>query len=176
MRLQRRRFSEATDVRRFPHGHIDVVELDDNVVGRMTYEPGWRWSVDIKPIAGTESCQFHHVGVTMSGRLRVEMPDGTELEVGPGDVFEFPPGHDAWVVGDEPWISVDFEAMRDYGRGEPTAGRRSLYSILFTDIVDSTSQAVAHGPALWRDIVSRHNQVSEGVVDRNGGRLIKTTG
>jgi class 3 adenylate cyclase len=175
-RLQRKRFSSPDDVRSIPNGRIDVVELDDRVVGRMTYEPGWRWSTDIKPIAGTESCEFHHVGVTLSGRLRVQMPDGTELEVGPGDVFEFPPGHDAWVVGDEPWVSVDFEAMRAYARAEPTSGRRALFSILFTDIVDSTALAVAHGPAAWRDLVSHHNEVSERVVDRHSGRLVKTTG
>jgi len=175
-RLQRKRFAEPDDVRSIPHGRIDVVELDDRVVGRMTYEPGWRWSTDIKPIAGTESCQFHHVGVTLSGRLRVQMPDGTELEVGPGDVFEFPPGHDAWVVGDEPWVSVDFEAMRAYARAEPTSGRRALLSILFTDIVDSTALAVAHGAAAWRSLVSQHNELSERVVDRHSGRLVKTTG
>src|SRR5438309_8265594 len=176
MRLQRRRFTEASDVRTIPRGRIDVVELDDTVVGRMTYEPGWRWSVDIQPIAGTDTCQYHHLGVTLSGRLRVQMPDGTELEIGPGDVFEIPPGHDAWVVGDEPWVSVDFEAMRGYGRAQPTTGRRVLSSILFTDIVDSTAQAVAHGPAGWRDIVSRHNELAERLVDGLDGRLVKTTG
>jgi class 3 adenylate cyclase len=175
-RLQRRRFSEATDIRQVPNGHIEVVELDDRPVGRMTYEPGWRWSTDIKPIAGTDSCQFHHVGVTISGRLRVQMTDGTELEVGPGEVFEFPPGHDAWVIGDVPWVSIDFEAMRAYGRSAPSAGRRALYSILFTDIVDSTAQAVAHGPAGWRDIVSDHNALSERVIGNHGGSLVKTTG
>jgi class 3 adenylate cyclase len=104
------------------------------------------------------------------------MPDGIELEIGPGDVFEIPPGHDAWVVGDEPWVSVDFEAMRAYARAEPTSGRRSLFSILFTDIVDSTALAVAHGPAAWRDVVSRHNELSERMIDRHTGRLVKTTG
>jgi len=175
-RLQRRRFTEPDDVRTIPHGRIDVVELDDRVVGRMTYEPGWRWSVDVKPIAGTDSCQFHHVGVTISGRTRVQMRDGTELEIGPGEVFEIPPGHDAWVVGDEPWVSVDFEAMRAYGRAEPAGGRRMLSSILFTDIVESTAQAVARGPAAWRDIVSRHNELAEREIDRHEGRLVKTTG
>ena len=175
-RLQRRRFTDPDDVRSIPHGRIDVVELEDRVVGRMTYEPGWRWSVDVKPIAETDSCQFHHVGVTLSGRLRAQMRDGTELEIGPGDVFEIPPGHDAWVVGDEPWVSVDFEAMRAYGRAEPAGGRRMLFSILFTDIVGSTAQAVARGPAAWRNIVSRHNELAEREIDRHEGRLVKTTG
>jgi class 3 adenylate cyclase len=174
--LQRRRFTEPDDVRTVPHGTIDVVELDDRVVGRMTYQPGWRWSVDVKPIAATDTCQFHHVGVTLSGVLRAQMRDGTELEIGPGDVFEIPPGHDAWVVGDEPWISVDFEAMRGYARAEPASGRRTLSSILFTDIVDSTAQAVAHGPAAWRDIVRGHNELAEREIDRREGRLVKTTG
>ncbi|HEY8870168.1 MAG TPA: adenylate/guanylate cyclase domain-containing protein [Candidatus Limnocylindrales bacterium] len=175
-RLQRRRFTEPDDVRTIPHGRIDVVELDDRVVGRMTYDPGWRWSVDVKPVAGTESCQFHHIGVTLSGQLRVQMPDGIELEIGPGDLFEIPPGHDAWVIGDEPWISVDFEAMRAYGRAEPAAGRRVLTSILFTDIVGSTAQAVAQGPSRWRNLVSRHNEVTERILDEHDGRLVKTTG
>jgi len=138
-RLQRKRFSEPVDVRRFPNGRVDVIELDDAVVGRMTYEPGWRWSVDVKPIAGTDACRYHHVGVTLEGRLRVQMPDGTELEIGPGDVFEIPPGHDAWVLGDTPWVSVDWEAMRTYGRGTGQPGGRVLGSILITDIVDSTA-------------------------------------
>jgi class 3 adenylate cyclase len=174
--LQRRRFTDPDDVRTVPNGRIDVVELDDRVVGRMTYEPGWRWSVDVKPIAATDACQFHHVGVTLSGVLRAQMRDGTELEIGPGDVFEIPPGHDAWVVGDEPWISVDFEAMRAYGRAEPASGRRTLFSILITDIVDSTAQAVARGPAAWRDIVQSHNELAEREIDRHQGRLVKTTG
>jgi class 3 adenylate cyclase len=175
-RLQRRRFTDPDDVRTLPHGRVDVVELDDRVVGRMTYEPGWRWSVDVKPIAETDSCQFHHFGVTLSGHLRAQMRDGTELEIGPGDVFEIPPGHDAWVVGDEPWISVDFEAMRAYARVEPSGGRRTLFSVLMTDIVDSTAQAVARGPAVWRDIVRSHNELAERVIDRHEGRLVKTTG
>jgi len=175
-RLQRRSFTDADDVRVVPHGKIDVVELGDHVVGRMTYEPGWRWSVDVKPIAGTHACQFHHVGVTTSGRLRVQMDDGLELEIGPGEVFEIPPGHDAWVVGDEPWVSVDFEAMRGYARSPTASVRRVLSSILLTDIVDSTARAVAEGPTRWREIVSRHNEVAERVIDTHDGRLVKTTG
>ena len=175
-RLQRRRFTEPDDVRTIPHGRIEVVELDDRVVGRMIYEPGWRWSVDVRPLAGTETCQFHHFGVSTTGMLRVAMRDGTELEIAPGDVFEIPPGHDAWVVGDEPWVSIDFEAMRTFGRAQPSGGRRVLFSILMTDIVDSTAQAVAHGPAGWRDVVSSHNELAERIIDRQAGHLVKTTG
>jgi class 3 adenylate cyclase len=176
MRLQRRRFSEPSDVRTIPRGRIDVVELDDTVVGRMTYEPGWRWSVDVKPIAGTDTCQYHHLGITFSGRLRAQMPDGTELEIGPGDVFEIPPGHDAWVVGDEPWVSVDFEAMRTYGKQQDARDERILASILFTDIVDSTRRAAELGAGPWRDLVGEHNRKASMAIDRHRGRLVKTTG
>jgi class 3 adenylate cyclase len=176
MRLQRRRFSEPADTRTFTHGRVDVVELDDTVVGRMWYEPGWRWSVDLKPIAGTDLCQFHHIGVTLQGRGHIQMPDGTEMEIGPGDVFEIPPGHDAWVVGDAPWISVDFEAMRSYGRTADERRERVLSSLVFTDIVDSTTLAESRGPARWRELVARHNERAQRVIDRNRGRLVKTTG
>ncbi len=142
----------------------------------MTYEPGWRWSVDVKPIAGTDTCQFHHLGVVLSGRLRGAMADGTELEVGPGDVFEMPPGHDAWVVGDEPWVCVDFAAMRNYGRTAEHRGERILASILFTDIVDSTATAQRLGDGRWLDVVAGHNERIQFVLNRYSGRLVKTTG
>ena len=176
MRLQRRRFSESSDVRTIPRGRIEVVELDDTVVGRMTYEPGWRWSVDVQPIAGTDACRYHHIGLTLSGRLRAQMTDGTELEVGPGDVFEIPPGHDAWVIGDVPWVSVDFEAMRTYGKLENQRDERILACIVITDIVDSTLRASALGSARWRDLIGEHNRKAAAAVDRHRGHLVKTTG
>jgi len=142
----------------------------------MTYEPGWRWSTDVKPIAGTPTCQYHHVGITLEGQLRVQMPDGTELELGPGDVFDIPPGHDAWVVGDNPWVSVDFEAMRTYGREADQRDERVLASILFTDIVESTEIAGGLGAARWRELLAQHNELAERAVDRYRGVLVKTTG
>lgn len=176
MRLQRRRFSESAEVRTHTRGRIDVVRLEDTVVGRMTYEPGWRWSVDVKPIAGTPSCQYHHLGVTLSGVIRVQMSDGTELEIGPGDVFEIPPGHDAWVVGDEPWVSVDFEAMRTFAKQRDAADELVLASIVFTDIVDSTRRAAEAVGDDWRNLVAEHNRKATAAIDRQRGRLVKTTG
>jgi class 3 adenylate cyclase len=176
MRLQRRRFSEATDVRRFPHGHIEVVELDDNVVGRMTYEPGWRWSRDIKPIAGGEACQFHHLGFTVSGRLRVQTSDGAELETGPDEVFEFPPGHDAWVVGDEPWTTLEWTSARIVGIGPETPGERVLATVLFTDIVDSTATLERVGDRVWRELLGAHNARLRDDLNTFRGREVKTTG
>jgi class 3 adenylate cyclase len=176
MRLQRRRLNEPSDVRRFPHGRIDIVEMGDHVVGRMIHEPGWRWSNDVKPIAGTESCQYHHVGYAVAGRMRIQMPDGTELEIGPEEVFEIPPGHDAWVVGDDAWVAIDFEAMRTYGKSVDTTAESTLASIVITDIVDSTRRAVELGATRWRDLIGEHNRKAGNAIDRHRGRLVKTTG
>ena len=89
------------------HGHIDVVTLGDFTLGKCVFEPGWRWSADVKPIAGTDSCGTRHTGICVSGQMTVRMDDGTEGQVGPGDVVVIEPGHDAWVVGDEACVVYD---------------------------------------------------------------------
>ncbi|HLI59957.1 MAG TPA: cupin domain-containing protein [Solirubrobacteraceae bacterium] len=105
-------------------GRIEVVVLGETTVGRATFEPGWRWSVDVKPAAGTELCEVRHTGYVVSGREGVRMSDGTEFELGPGDAFVIDPGHDAWVIGDEPCVTLDFSgAARNVGV-PPAAGAR----------------------------------------------------
>jgi class 3 adenylate cyclase len=155
---------------------VEVVELGDRLVARTVWQPGWRWSTDVKPIVGTEYCQAHHVGVVLSGRVRVQMADGVELEIKEGDVAEIPPGHDAWVIGDEPLVLIDFEALRGFAKADPNATRRTLATILMTDIVDSTARAVELGPGQWQEVVRLHNQRAERVIDQHEGRLVKTTG
>jgi hypothetical protein len=99
---------EAGETRKFEHGMVQIVKVGSVTLGRARFEPGWRWSNDVKPIAETESCTVHHTGYGISGRLHVAMNDGSEFEIGPGDAHDIQPGHDAWVVGDEPYIGVDF--------------------------------------------------------------------
>ncbi|MFI7418487.1 cupin domain-containing protein [Nonomuraea sp. NPDC049684] len=100
---------DKPDERRdFPKGHLEICELSGLTFGVATFEPGWRWSESVRPIAGTSSCQVHHNGFVVSGRMRLRMDDGTEAEAGPGEVFVCPPGHDAWVVGDEQVVLYDF--------------------------------------------------------------------
>jgi hypothetical protein len=89
------------------HGHMDVVTLGDFTLGKGTFEPGWRWSSDVKPIAGTESCQTRHTGICVSGSMTVRMDDGSESSIGAGDVVVIEPGHDAWVTSDEPCVMFD---------------------------------------------------------------------
>lgn len=99
---------DAGDTRTFEHGTVQTAKAGSITVSRAMLQPGWRWSNDVKPIAKTDSCMVHHKGFVLSGRLHIVMDDGSELEAGPGDVHDLPPGHDAWVVGDEPYIGIDF--------------------------------------------------------------------
>jgi class 3 adenylate cyclase len=174
-RLQSKPIGSPDEVREIPNGKLEIYTLDDLVFGRTVFEPGWVWSKNVKPIAGTDLCQYHHIGVTLSGNLRVEMADGSTADIGPNQVFEIPAGHDAWVVGEEPWVSIDVNGMRSYGRVDEGA-QRVLGAILFTDIVESTSTANRLGPTRWRELLQAHQQDVRFQLDRYGGRLIKSTG
>jgi hypothetical protein len=106
-KLDLRSFLRPDESRIFDRGRVDVVTLGGVTFGRATLEPGWRWSTCVKPITHTGSCQVPQLNLHISGRLHVQMDDGTECEFGPGDVAELPAGHDAWVVGDEPVVMID---------------------------------------------------------------------
>ena len=138
--------------------------------------PGWQRARDVGPIAGTDRCEYHHLGVRLSGVLRVEMQDGETVDVGPQEAFEIPPGHLAWVVGDEPWVAIDFRGARSYARLVSAIGDRVLETILFTDIVDSTGTLHRIGDAAWRDLLARHNELMREQLDRFRGRDIGSTG
>jgi uncharacterized cupin superfamily protein len=115
MQLEKKSFASPDEVRPMAdHGRVELVKVGDGVVGKATFEPGWRWSNDVKPMAGTDSCQATHLGYVVSGRQGVRMDDGTELEFGPGDVVAIPPGHDGWVIGEEPCVVIDFAGMEHY--------------------------------------------------------------
>lgn len=106
------------------HGHLDLFDFGGGrMVGRAVFEPGWKWSTDVRPIAGTESCQAAHAGYVLSGRMVIAMDDGTQAELGPGDLALIPSGHDAWVIGEEPCIMVDFEGMSQYAQREEAGPR-----------------------------------------------------
>ena len=115
--LERKRFDDPDESRSFQDkGHVDVVSMGDGVVGMATFEPGWKWSDHVKPIAGTESCQAPHFGYVISGRQMIRMDDGSELEIGPGDVVSIPAGHDGWTIGEEPCVVIDFAGMANYAK------------------------------------------------------------
>jgi mannose-6-phosphate isomerase-like protein (cupin superfamily) len=104
------------ETRTFTRGKIEVVNIGGGTVGKATFEPGWKWSNDVKPVAGTDLCQAPHFLYQISGRMRVVMADGHEFESGPGDVAVISPGHDAWVVGDEAVVVVDWGGAANYAK------------------------------------------------------------
>jgi hypothetical protein len=117
-----RRFDAPDETRPFNgHGRLEMVTIAGREVGKATFEPGWRWSQDVKPLMGTESCEFPHLGYVLSGRMRVRMDDGSEGEIATGDVFAIAPGHDAEVVGDEPCVTIDI-ADDDADYAKPSGG------------------------------------------------------
>lgn len=109
-------FDNPDEVRAFPKGRVEIVNIEGSVVGRAILEPGWRWSESVGPIANTRSCQAPHFQYHVAGTLEVLMDDGRTLTCRPGDVSRILEGHDAWVVGDEPVIIVDFQGMAEYAR------------------------------------------------------------
>ena len=106
----------ADEVRAFPNGKAEILAVGGAQVGRLVLQPGWRWSNDVRPIAKTASCEAPHVQYHVSGQLAIRMDDGTEFTAGPGDVTSLPSGHDAWVVGDEPVIVVDWFGATNYAK------------------------------------------------------------
>jgi class 3 adenylate cyclase len=176
MQLRRKHFDRPDEVRQVEKARIDLVELGELAVGRAIFEPGWRWSEHVKPIVGTESCQVHHIGYVVSGHLHVEMTDGAALEVMGGDAFEIPPGHDAWVVGDEPWISVDWAGRRLFARSPQEIYDRVFTTVVFTDLSGSTETLNRLGDAKWRLLLAEHNEAVRAEIERFGGREAKTTG
>jgi hypothetical protein len=110
-------FAAADEVREFPSGRVDILQIGGSDVGRMVLQPGWRWSEHVKPIAGTDWCQAPHFQYHAAGTLHVEMADGTSFDATPGDVTALPSGHDAWVVGDEPVVLIDWWGASNYAKG-----------------------------------------------------------
>ena len=109
-------FETPDEVRTFPKGKLELINIGGATIGRATFEPGWRWSTSLQPLAKTKSCEAPHFQYHISGTIRIVMDDGTELECKAGDVSLLPVGHDAWVVGDEPVVVVDFQGMVDYAK------------------------------------------------------------
>jgi quercetin dioxygenase-like cupin family protein len=116
--LIRRNLRQPDETRLFEagKGRLELVNTETGPVGRATFEPGWKWSEHVKPIAGTQSCQSAHLGYYVSGRMMVVMDDGQEAEFGPGDFAVIPPGHDAWTVGDEPSVFIDWQGFANYAK------------------------------------------------------------
>jgi quercetin dioxygenase-like cupin family protein len=115
-KLEVKSFSKPDEVRTFDKGKVELIKVGGAMIGRATFQPGWRWSESVKPLAKTESCLAPHFQYQVSGTLRIKMDDGTERDVKAGEVALVPPGHDGWVIGNEPVVIIDFQGMADYAR------------------------------------------------------------
>jgi class 3 adenylate cyclase len=170
-----RNLEQPDERRSFPGGTGSVLRVGSLTIGRADLEPGWRWSKDVKPLVGTASCEIHHLQLLLAGRFGVRMESGEEAELRSGDIFEVPRGHDAWVIGDEPVVILDFFGnIEDFAL--PVSPERVLATILMTDIVDSTATAERLGDAAWKQQLANHNRVIRGRLERYGGHEVNTTG
>ena len=176
VKLQRRPVGEPDNVREVPFGRLEVYEMGEIRLGRSVLQPGWRWSESIKPIARTEWCEDHHIGLTVSGACRVRMREGAELLIEAGQFYEIPGGHDSWVEGDEPWVTVTWQPSTAFVQSEGGDFDRVVATLLVTDIVNSTAHALELGDGAWRDLLLRHNQAVRAQLGRFRGREVATTG
>lgn len=160
----------------FPGFVEEFVEVAGFSICRVTQEPGWRWATDTAHLVGKEWCDAHHVGVTLSGRHGATLRDGTDLEYGPGDVYDIPPGHDGYTLGDERAIMIEWSGSRTFAGSRSGLPTRVLATLLFTDVVGSTETASRLGDVAWRELLSLHLLGSRGALERFGGREVTTTG
>jgi len=116
-----KRFETPDEVREFEKGRFELVHIGGMTIGRATYEPGWKWSTHVGPLVGKNSCEVPHVGLVLAGSATAAMNDGRVVEMKAGDLFYIAPGHDSWVVGDEPYVSIHLMGAEDYAHGKPTA-------------------------------------------------------
>jgi quercetin dioxygenase-like cupin family protein len=174
-RLQSRLFDEPDEFVTLPLVTVQVVLLGEVHVARLVHQPGWSWAEHVKPVAGTPSCQHHHQGVVLEGAVAIETDAGARRILRAGEAFEIPPGHNARVIGDQPFVTIEFAGV--HGWAKPAeAGERFVATLLVTDIVDSTKVAVQLGDAAWTEALARHNEGVRILLDRFRGVEVYTTG
>jgi class 3 adenylate cyclase len=174
-KLQRKSLNQPETVRKFPHGHIDSVSLGESEVGRWEFEPGWKWSNDVRPIVGTPSCQNRHLGIVIQGILHVALDDGSEMEFVEGDAYEIPPGHDGWVVGDKSFITYEWTSSRVFAKAADD-NDAIVVTLLFSDIVGSTAMLEKLGNKAWHDLLRAHNAAMREQIAHHRGREFDTSG
>ena len=156
--IRRTSFEEPGGLRELPLLTVSLARIGSHTVGRGVAQPGWHWAEHLAPTMQADSCTVHHVQVLLSGRFAVRMDDGEEMSFEPGDVMDVPPGHDAWVIGAEPAVLVDFAGGID-ALGLPREHERMVTTLLMTDIVDSTRAADRLGDAAWKQVLADHNRL-----------------
>ena len=156
--VKRKSFETPDELREMPLASLRLITLGSLTVGLGRVEPGWRWSIHANAAIGEPLCPVHHVQMLLSGRFAIQMADGEYSEIEPNEVFEVPPGHDVWVLGDEPVVVVDFLGNVDQ-LFVPSSNARVVTTLLMTDIVDSTSTASRLGDTAWKQRLSRLHRI-----------------
>ena len=173
--LDAKSFDEPDELLELPLFTSRIITLGEVHVAWTVTQPGWRWSEHVKPVVRTQSCEHHHQGVQLKGRFQVETDSGARRVIGPGEAYDIPPGHDGWVVGDEPVIAIEFAGVRGWGK-PPESGERIVATLLVTDIVGSTALAAELGDAAWKRVLGSHADRVRLELDRFRGLEITTTG
>jgi hypothetical protein len=168
-------FDQPDELVTQPLVSVQVVVLGEVYVARQVHQPGWSWSEHVQPVAGTATCQHHHQGVALSGQAEIEMEGGAYRIVHAGEAFDIPPGHLSRVVGDEPYVTIEFAGVRGWAK-PPESGERVVATLLMTDIVGSTDLAVRLGDAAWKEVLAGHGGRVRRQLDRYRGLEVTTTG
>ena len=171
-----RSFASPDEVIEIEGVRSEIVDLGRITLARDTHQPGWRWSTHVRPLVGTEWCESRHVGLVLKGQMHVLTKDGIEFDVTEGEILDLPPGHDAWVVGNEILVTVVWMGARTWLMPLHTLKERVLVTVVFTDIVDSTGTAQRLGDQSWTALLASHDQRLADVVDQFRGRVAKLTG
>ncbi|HUO46227.1 MAG TPA: hypothetical protein VM470_05295 [Acidimicrobiia bacterium] len=171
-----RSFGEPDEVIALARLRSEVLVLGGMAVAHNIHGPGWHWSKDVGPVVRTSSCQTRHVGVALNGQIHVVLDSGFEFEVRAGDLFEIPPGHDSWVVGDAPCETIEWSGARSWIHPLETLSERVLASLVLTDIVDSTAVASRIGDRAFSDLIATHHERVRDTLGRFRGKEIRFTG
>jgi len=174
-RIERKSLNAPDEIRELPMMSLALLRVGSLTVGYGQVQPGWRWSTHMRQETDEPLCQIHHLQLMLSGRFAIQMDDGEYAEVGPNEVFDVPPGHDVWVLGDEPVAVVDFLGNIEQ-LGRPASKDRIVTTLLMTDIVDSTATASRLGDAIWKQKLGEHNRLVRARLERYLGQEVNTTG
>jgi class 3 adenylate cyclase len=174
-RIQRKSVHEPDERRELPAMTLNLLRVGSLALGYATVQPGFRWSTHLRQETDEPLCQIHHLQLLLSGRFAVEMDDGEYVEIAPDEIFDVPPGHDAWVLGDEPAIILDFLGNIEQ-LGRPTSKDRIVTTLLMTDIVESTATASSLGDVAWKQKLGEHNRLVRSRLERYLGKEVNTTG
>lgn len=171
-----RNFSTPDELAEAERVRSEIIHLPGMSVSRDILQPGWRWSEHVKHIVGTDWCEMRHVGYVLSGRLHFQLADGTELEVGPADVMVVPAGHDAWVVGDEPFETISWSGVRGWLGSLEVGLERVVTTLVMTDIVGSTGLAKRRGDRAWGELLEQFTSGARDAITHYHGTLVEITG